>query len=214
MRTHERKSRNHVLPTRRCRGRNLRPGCEPLEGRVVMASSPLDPTFGLSGAVLGALDTGFGTDLSDATAVAVQADGKIVVAGTRGQSINGSPLPSLTVRRFNADGSLDTTFGAGGQVVIAGPGGFYGVSDTPKKRGDPARRQDRPGGGLLHPAHPGRPRRGRRECGGPADDQRPARPQLRHGRRVRDPAVSLRPIIRGGAGRRQDRRGGRQFGGG
>ena len=96
-----------------------------------MASSPLDPTFGLSGAVLGALDTGSGADLSDASAVAVQADGKILVAGTRGQSINGSPLPNLTVRRLNADGSTDATFGDGGQVVVPGPGGFYGVATAP-----------------------------------------------------------------------------------
>lgn len=59
----------------------------------------------------GSLDTGFnpGTGASDSNidSVAVQADGKIVVAGTF-TSFNGAARQRIA--RLNADGSLDTTF--------------------------------------------------------------------------------------------------------
>jgi hypothetical protein len=43
------------------------------------------------------------------SSVALQPDGKIVVAGTSGNV--------LALVRYNADGSLDTSFGNGGQIV-------------------------------------------------------------------------------------------------
>ena len=76
----------------------------------------------------GSLDAGFGSGgkvttaigLSDAArAIAVQPDGKLVVAGN---SWNGSHNDFALVR-YNADGSLDPTFGSGGKVTTAiGPG--------------------------------------------------------------------------------------------
>jgi uncharacterized delta-60 repeat protein len=77
-----------------------------------------DTTFGGGD---GVETTDIGTNTSDgAKAVALQADGKIVVAG----SSDSGGDPDWTVVRYNADGSLDTTsFGGGdGKVVqdIAG----------------------------------------------------------------------------------------------
>ncbi len=71
----------------------------------------LDEAFGSGGRVT--TDFGGGTDI--AFAVDLQPDGKIVVAGSGGSSLRGFALA-----RYNADGSLDATFGAGGQVVTGG----------------------------------------------------------------------------------------------
>jgi uncharacterized delta-60 repeat protein len=65
----------------------------------------LDPTFGTGGEVL---TTFTGTD--SAAAVAVQADGRIVVVGQAGNT-------SFALARYNANGTLDATFGSGGQVT-------------------------------------------------------------------------------------------------
>ena len=74
----------------------------------------------------GALDTGFGTggkvttDFSGgediASGVAVQADGKIVAAG---HSVLTATSRDFALARYNADGSLDTSFGTGGKVTTA-----------------------------------------------------------------------------------------------
>lgn len=48
--------------------------------------------------------------------VAIQPDGKIIIAGNVGP--NSSFTTDFGVARFNADGSIDTTFGTGGKVVI------------------------------------------------------------------------------------------------
>ena len=66
----------------------------------------LDSTFGTGGKVVATFDSN-GDDLS---AIALQADGKIVAAG----SIHGT---AFLLARFNADGSLDQTFGNNGKVV-------------------------------------------------------------------------------------------------
>ena len=68
------------------------------------AIGDLDPTFGAGGKVT----TFVGSSNSYANAMAVQSDGKIVVAG----------IPLLT--RYNSDGTLDTTFGANGIVNVSG----------------------------------------------------------------------------------------------
>jgi uncharacterized delta-60 repeat protein len=73
----------------------------------------------------GSLDSGFGTagrvrtDFggSDfASAVAIQADGKLVVAGGRSTWGAGDP-GDFALARYNPDGSLDSSFGGGGKVV-------------------------------------------------------------------------------------------------
>ena len=83
----------------------------------------------------GTLDTGFGSGgtlttrfdvASEANAVALQPDGKIVAVGS-------SPLsPSLpeinfAVARYNSDGSLDTSFGSGGKLTTD----IDGANDIP-----------------------------------------------------------------------------------
>jgi uncharacterized delta-60 repeat protein len=73
----------------------------------------------------GSLDTGFGvngtvsTDLAagasdEANALALQADGKIVAAGYARSVSNGL---DFALARYNADGTLDSTFGSGGTVT-------------------------------------------------------------------------------------------------
>ncbi|MBV9211216.1 MAG: VCBS repeat-containing protein, partial [Acidobacteria bacterium] len=73
----------------------------------------------------GSLDTSFGTSgrttveffssYDIATDLAVQADGKIVVVGS---TWSNESFYRMTVARFNADGSLDTSFGTGGKQMI------------------------------------------------------------------------------------------------
>jgi uncharacterized delta-60 repeat protein/LPXTG-motif cell wall-anchored protein len=72
----------------------------------------------------GTLDNSFGaggkttTDLGihdRGNSVAVQTDGKIVVAGHSGTANRNE----LAVVRYNADGTLDNSFGTGGKVIIA-----------------------------------------------------------------------------------------------
>jgi uncharacterized delta-60 repeat protein len=74
------------------------------------AAGDLDATFGTGGKVT--------TDLASSDAalgVAVQSDGKIVAAGnTCACSTGGSG--AFAVVRYNADGTLDTSFGGGGKV--------------------------------------------------------------------------------------------------
>jgi uncharacterized delta-60 repeat protein len=76
----------------------------------------LDSTFGNSGHVV---TSGFssGNLVADLVeAIALQPDGKIVAAGSE---LNGSQFPEITefaIARYNTDGSLDSTFGNGGEV--------------------------------------------------------------------------------------------------
>ena len=67
-----------------------------------------DPTFGTGGIVT----TDFGGDDDIGNAVAIQKDGKIVVAG---RTIDGGS--DFAVARYNSDGSLDVSFGTGGKVT-------------------------------------------------------------------------------------------------
>ena len=86
---------------------------------ILAAPGDLDTTF----AGTGKTRTGFGGGGDFGRAVAVQADGKLVVAG---YSKNGSPT-DFAVVRYNADGSLDDggpsdttptdSFGNGGKVL-------------------------------------------------------------------------------------------------
>jgi uncharacterized delta-60 repeat protein len=86
---------------------------ETLESRCLLAGQ-LDAAFGNGGRVL--------TDYADFTsgvgsedvgrAVLVQGDGKTIAAGV--STLNG--VPQGTLARFNANGSLDTSFGLGGKI--------------------------------------------------------------------------------------------------
>jgi uncharacterized delta-60 repeat protein len=76
----------------------------------------LDTTFGSGGIVT----TPIRAALDEGRAVAVQSDGKILVAG---YSYAGAPDPNypgtfdMAVARYNANGTLDTSFGSGGIVT-------------------------------------------------------------------------------------------------
>src|SRR5207249_1968519 len=72
------------------------------------ADGSVDLTFGSGGRVV----TDFGGD-DTAFALAVQPDGKIVVAGVS----TGGGTMDFALARYDSDGALDTTFGSGGRVV-------------------------------------------------------------------------------------------------
>ncbi|HMH54581.1 MAG TPA: hypothetical protein VK548_30375 [Candidatus Acidoferrum sp.] len=85
-----------------------------LGAAAVAAAAPgdLDPTFGTGGTVV--------TDLGGAdypAAVALQPDGKIVIAGTRLVGPRGTSRFGIVLFRYRSDGTLDATFGTGGFVV-------------------------------------------------------------------------------------------------
>jgi len=81
------------------------------------AGGDLDPTFGVGGKVT--TDLQRSTDL--ANAVAIQADGKLVVVGQTYQN-NDYSDEDFAVARYNTDGTLDRTFGARGKVRTDFPG--------------------------------------------------------------------------------------------
>ncbi|WP_310993366.1 T9SS type A sorting domain-containing protein [Aequorivita marina] len=68
----------------------------------------LDPTFGTDGIVTTAIDPNY----NFAEATIVQADGKIVVAGNAGTPADFR----MAIARYNTDGSLDSSFGNGGNL--------------------------------------------------------------------------------------------------
>ena len=81
------------------------------------ADGDLDPLFGSGGTLM--TDLGQSTDI--ATAVAIQADGKLVVVGTTYKH-NDFSGEDFAVTRYNIDGTLDITFGRGGKVRTDFPG--------------------------------------------------------------------------------------------
>lgn len=81
-----------------------------LTPRVEAAAGALDPTFGSLGKVRTPLDPVSGETLYS---IAIQADGKIVAAGF-GPSGGGG----VGIVRYNSDGSLDSSFGSGGIVMM------------------------------------------------------------------------------------------------
>jgi uncharacterized delta-60 repeat protein len=81
------------------------------------AAGDLDPTFGIGGKVMTDLQSS--TDI--ANAVAIQADGKLVVVGQTYQN-NDFSNEDFVVARYNTDGRLDRTFGARGRVTTDFPG--------------------------------------------------------------------------------------------
>jgi uncharacterized delta-60 repeat protein len=93
------------------------------------ADGSIDTGFGIDGKVT--TDMGSGLRQEEALAVAIQSDGKIVVAGhTAIDNTPPSPDPSPTfaLARYNSDGSLDTSFGTGGRVSNNVNGQAYAVA--------------------------------------------------------------------------------------
>jgi len=92
----------------------------------------------------GSLDTSFGsggkltTDMvageqEEALAVAVQADGKIVVAGFTGTAGPGGPQ-NFALARYLTNGTLDSAFGTGGRIVTGVPGNAFALAIQPDGR--------------------------------------------------------------------------------
>ena len=73
------------------------------------ASGSLDSSFGSDGKVI----TVFGTSNESANSIAIQSNGKIVVAGSSSNGTNNE----FTVTRYNTDGSLDSSFDSDGKVT-------------------------------------------------------------------------------------------------
>ncbi len=87
------------------------------------SNGTLDTTFDTDGKVITSFDSGD----DSAQSIAVQSDGKIVVAGYSNDSTTGTN--NFGVARYNSDGSLDTTFDTDGKLTTAlGTGNDYGYS--------------------------------------------------------------------------------------
>jgi uncharacterized delta-60 repeat protein len=87
------------------------PRLEELEPRALL-SGGLDPGFNSTGKV--AVDFGGG---AEASGVALQRDGKVVMAGVASRPTDGDL--DIAVARVNPDGTPDVGFGTGGRVSIA-----------------------------------------------------------------------------------------------
>lgn len=74
----------------------------------------LDSTFGSNGAVITHFDGGYNVTVS-AYDLALQPDGKLVTVGSYIQDYGRPAVFALA--RYNSDGSLDTAFGNGGEVI-------------------------------------------------------------------------------------------------
>src|SRR5262245_1531589 len=99
------KHRGNSMKTRQ------RPMCvESLESRCLLTAGDLDLTL------ISVLDVPGGFPHEQGRSVAIQQDGKIVVAGFDSASPFGESAPSghFVLARYNADGSLDSSFGTGG----------------------------------------------------------------------------------------------------
>jgi len=90
-----------------------------LEERAVMSAGAIDTTFGFGGKGIAAFDAG-GLKADTAVAMAIQADGKIVVAGGC-DGPNGNR--DFAIARFQVDGAPDPNFGVNGKVRFAFDGG-------------------------------------------------------------------------------------------
>ncbi len=79
------------------------------------ATVTLDTTFGTNGKVT----TAIGSGNDGATSLTIDGNGKIVVAGTSNNGSNYGRNNDFALARYNADGSLDTSFDADGNVTTA-----------------------------------------------------------------------------------------------
>jgi uncharacterized delta-60 repeat protein len=78
------------------------------------ADGSLDTTFGYRGLATTVITA---KGLDEIWAMSVQTDGKIVVAGETRTNNQGTTQGQLALVRYNANGSLDTTFGTGGKAL-------------------------------------------------------------------------------------------------
>ena len=102
--------------------------------------------FGTDGYVKTTLPSGYSAYGSDAQAVALQGS-QILIAGTMGTITSGF---EMFVARFNADGSLDTTFGVAGYRVLDLPGSHSGKGPQQQHARSGFRRSHRVQAGNEH----------------------------------------------------------------
>jgi uncharacterized delta-60 repeat protein len=81
----------------------------------------LDAAFGANGRTI----TDFANSEDGATSLGLQTDGKIVVGGYTGNLLN----PDFALARYNADGTIDTTFGTNGKTITDFVGNADFVND-------------------------------------------------------------------------------------
>jgi uncharacterized delta-60 repeat protein len=102
----------------------------------------LDPTFGDGGLVLTSISGGYDA----ASDVVAQPDGKLVVVGSENPPLGllamPAPFGGWALVRYNPDGSLDPTFGTGGEVINS-----FGFGDLGGGSADAVALQ--PDGGIL-----------------------------------------------------------------
>lgn len=91
----------------------------PLEERALMSAGAIDTGFGFGGKAIAAFDAG-GQNADTAAAMAIQADGKIVVVGSA-DGPNGNR--DFAIARFLPNGTPDPGFGNNGKVRVAVDGG-------------------------------------------------------------------------------------------
>src|SRR5690348_13495948 len=104
---------------------------EPLERRIhLSASGLLNPDFGSGGRAVVPI---FSDNRDSANAVALQRDGRVVVAGWSVGKRDQLILSNLTLARFNVDGTADTTFGPDhtGRVLLPVQVGLFGPRARP-----------------------------------------------------------------------------------
>jgi uncharacterized delta-60 repeat protein len=97
------------------RGR-FQPRLEALEERRLLTVGALDPAFGSGGLATPTFTVAGHQEILTPYAMAVQADGKIVLAVEARDLATGGP--DMAVARCNADGSPDTRFGTGGIALV------------------------------------------------------------------------------------------------
>jgi len=79
-----------------------------------LPTGAIDPTFGENGSVLGAIS---GSGSNWANAVAIQPDGRIVLAGQACMCSGGAANFAFALVRYLPTGAVDTTFGSKGEVL-------------------------------------------------------------------------------------------------
>lgn len=95
----------------------IRPLVEAMEGRMLLNAGGLDTTFGGTGLVTTSLQSGTSYLNLHPEGLAIQSDLKTVAVGLDMTSTGHSD--STFIARYNVNGSLDTTFGNGGEVNLA-----------------------------------------------------------------------------------------------
>ncbi|MBA8889295.1 putative delta-60 repeat protein [Dokdonella fugitiva] len=95
----------------------------------LLPDGSMDTTFGYSGVAIAGLAVFF--DRNIATAIAVDQEGRAVIAGT--STITGANHGRMAAVRFQPDGRLDTTFGTGGEML--GPPDSEGLSIAVQRNG-------------------------------------------------------------------------------